>query len=55
MGVSAGGTQPVQSKNEDFYNLEKSNIWGDLCMLIGIFGLYIQILSLCDLDTITWR
>ena len=38
MEVSAGGTQPAQSKNEAFAKLGQPNTWGYLHMIIGIFG-----------------
>ena len=41
-----GGTQPTKSNNEAFYNIEQPNTWGDLRMLIGIFGFYRQFLPL---------
>ena len=50
-----GETQPVQSKSEDFSKLEQPNTWGDLRMLIGIFGLYSQFLNLYEMDIIPWR
>ena len=40
MDVAAVVTQPVYSKNDTFTNLEKTNTWGDLHTIIGIFGLY---------------
>ena len=55
MDVAAGGTQPTQSKNEDFSKLEKPNTQGDLHMLIGIFVLYIQFFHIYELDIIPWR
>ena len=38
MDVTAGGTQHAKFKNEDFAKLEGPNTWGDLHMLIGLFG-----------------
>ena len=55
MDVAAGATQPAQSKNEAFVDLERPNTWGDLHMLIGVFGFYRQFLTLYDLDIIPWR
>ena len=55
MYVSEGGTQHAQSKNETFSKLEQPNTWGDLCMLIGIFGFYIQFLPLYEVDIRPWR
>ena len=52
MGVAAGGTQPAQSKNEAFTKLERPNTWGDLCMIIELFGFYRNFLPLDDLDII---
>ena len=46
MDVAVGGTQPAQYKNEAFSKLERPNTWGDLHMLIGIFGFYSQFLPL---------
>ena len=40
-----GGTQPTKSNNEAFYNIEQPNTWGDLRMLIGLFGFYRQLLT----------
>ena len=50
MDVASGVTQPAQSKNEAFSELEQPNKWQDLRMLIGIFGFYIQFLPLYELD-----
>ena len=50
MNVAAGGTQLAQSKNEAFSNLEQPNIWGELHMIIGLFGFYRQFLPLYKLD-----
>ena len=50
MDVAAGGTQPEKSKNETFAKLEQPNTWGELCMLIGIFGFYRHFLPLYELD-----
>ena len=46
---TVGGTQPVHSKNEAFAKLEKPNTWGDLCMLISLFGLYRKFLNLYEM------
>ena len=54
MNLAAGGTQPVQFKNYDFSKLELPNTWGDLRMLIGVFGFYIQFLPLYELDIRPW-
>ena len=54
MDVAAGGTQPTQSKNQIFSKLDQPNPWGDLRMLIGIFGFYSQFLPLYDLDIRPW-
>ena len=48
--LEEGRTQHTQSKNEAFFKIERLNIWGDLCMLIGIFGFYSQFLPLYDMD-----
>ena len=48
-------TQPAQSKNKAFYKLEQPGTWGDLCTLIGIFGLYSHFLPLYELDIRPWR
>ena len=40
MDVAVGVTQPVKSKNEAFANLEQPNTWGDLRMIVGVFGFY---------------
>ena len=55
MDFAAGVTQPENSKNEDFYNLEIPNKWKDLHMIIGIFGLYKQLLTLYDMEIRPWR
>ena len=54
MCVSTGGTQPAQSKNEVFSKPDQHNTWGYLTILIGIFGLYDQLLPLYELDIIPW-
>ena len=54
MDVEAGGTQPAQSKNEDFANIEQPNSWGDLHMLIMLFGLYRKFFPLYEQDIRTW-
>ena len=51
MDVELYETQPEQSKNKAFAKLKQPNIWGDLHILIGIFGFYIQFLLLYDMDT----
>ena len=38
-----------------FYNIEIPNTWGDLSILIGIFGFYIQFLPIYELDIRLWR
>ena len=48
--VAAGGTQPAQSKNEAFDKLERTNTWGDLRIIIGLFVFYSQCLPLYELD-----
>ena len=50
MDLEAGGTQPAHSRNEDFSKLEQPNKWGDLCILIRLFGLYSQFLPLYELE-----
>ena len=55
MDVAEDGTQPAQSKNEAFAEIERPNTWGDLRMLIVIFGLYSQFLPLYNLDIRPWR
>ena len=55
MDVAEDGTEPTQSKNEAFAKLEQSTIWGDLRMLIDIFGSYINFLPLYEMDIRTWR
>ena len=55
MDIPEGGTQPVQSKNEAFAKLERLITWGDLRMIIGIFGFYSQFFPLYELDIRTWR
>ena len=50
MDLVAGGTKPAQSKNEAFAKIERPNTWGDLHMLIGIFGFYSQFLTLYEMD-----
>ena len=55
MDVAAGVKQPAQSKNEAFSNLERPNTWGDLRILIGVFGLYTQFLPLYEIDIRPWR
>ena len=54
MDVAAGGTQLAQSQNEAFTKLEQPNTWGDLRMLIGIFGFYSQLLPLYELYIRPW-
>ena len=55
MDVAADGTQPAQSKNEAFAKIEQPNTWGDLHMLIGLFGFYSQFFPLHDLEIRPWR
>ena len=55
MDMVVGVTQPPQSKNEAFPELQRTSTWRDLHMIIGIFGLYSQFLTLYDLDIIPWR
>ena len=50
MDVVAGVTQPAHSKNEVFVNIERHTTLVDLCMIIGIFVLYIQFFPVYDLD-----
>ena len=45
MGVAAGVTQPAHYRNNTFDKLERPNTWGDMRILIGIFGLYILYFS----------
>ena len=52
MGVEVGVTQPEQSRNEVFDKLERPNIWGNLRMLIGVFGFYSQFLTPYELEII---
>ena len=54
MDVALYGTQPAQSKNKDFSDLEQPNRWGDLRMIIGVFRFYSQLLSLYDLYIRPW-
>ena len=49
MEMASGGTQPAQSQNETFTKLERPNTWLGLRMLIGVFGLYIHLLTLYEL------
>ena len=55
MDVAEDGTQPAQSKNEAFAKIERPNTWGDLLMLIGLFGFYSQFFPLHDLEIRPWR
>ena len=55
MDVLAGGTQPAQSQNETFSGLDRPNTWGDLHMLIGVFGFYSQLLTLYEIYIIPWK
>ena len=55
MDVEESGTQSAQSQNEYFYKLERPNTWGYLCMIIGVFGSYRNLLLLYELDIIPWR
>ena len=54
MYVSSEGTQPAQSKNEAFSKLDQPNTWGDIHMLIGIFGFYSHFLTLYELGIRPW-
>ena len=49
------GTKPAHSKNEAFAKLERPNTWGDLNIIIDIFGFYIQFFPLYDLEIRPWR
>ena len=49
MNVAAGVTHTEHSKNEAFFKLEQPNKWVDLLMIIGIFRLYSQLLTLYEL------
>ena len=42
--VAAGATKPTHYKNEAFSKIEQPNSWGDLHIIIGIFGFYNQFL-----------
>ena len=53
--VAAKGTHPAHSKNEVFAKLGRPNTWGDLQMIIGVLGFYIQLFPLYDMDVITRR
>ena len=53
--VETGVTQPARSINEAFAKLERPNTWGDLHMLIGLFGFYSQFLTPYELDIRPWR
>ena len=44
--MEEGGTQPEHCKDESFFRIEQPNTWGDICILIGVFGLYIQLFML---------
>ena len=55
MDISEGGTQPAHSKNESFAKLERPNTWGDLSMVIGLFGFYSQFFPLYELYIRPWR
>ena len=54
MGVSAG-ERPCTLKKKSFENIYQPNTWGDIRMLIGIFGLYSPFLPLYDLEIRLWR
>ena len=55
MDVAAGGTKPAQSKSDTFAKLGKPHTWGDLRMIIGMFGFYSKFLPLYELDIKPWR
>ena len=55
MAVESGRTQPAHSKNEAFTKIEKPYTWGDLCIIIGIFGIYSHFLPLYEIDIRPWR
>ena len=55
MHVAAGATKLTQSKSEAFSKLDKTYNWGDLLIIIGVFGLYRQFLSLYELGIRHWR
>ena len=55
MDVAEVRRQPAQYKNDYFPKIERPNKWGDLHILIGIFGFYIQSLPLYKQDIIPWR
>ena len=55
MDVAAGVTQPANSKNELLSKIYLPNAWRDLRILIGLFVLYSQLLTLYHLEIKPWR
>ena len=55
MDMEAGGTQPAQSKHEDFSKLERPNTRREPRILIGVFEFQSQLQTFYDLDIIPWR
>ena len=55
MDMGGGGTQPVYSKNDTFFKLERPNTWGYMFMNIGLFELYIQFTLIYEFEIGPWR
>jgi hypothetical protein len=53
--IVAGGNKPAEWKYAAFEALGRPNTFGDLCMLIGLFGFYSKHLSLYEPQIAPWR